>query len=150
MTLNDIDLDVNVLIWHIRWSNLSATEHPLLFYALSSGSSHIGSFDSTYTILGSISSIKESKDLITSTIISDYDKSPFIGYVIAHKSKTDSESLGLANPFADKATINGKIKGEIQKSIYSTSKMNTKEAVIKCDFGMEISKLNCITHGLLG
>ena len=119
-------------------------------YTLSSGSSHIGSFDSTYTILGSISSIKESKDLITSTIINDYDKSPFIGYVIAHKSKTDSESPGLANPFADKATINGKIKGEIQKSIDSTSKIKTKEAVIKCNFGMEISKWNCITHGLLG
>jgi hypothetical protein len=131
-------------------STLHITKHSSNSYALSSGSSHIGSFDSTYTILGSISSIKESKDLITSTIINDYDKSPFIGYVIAHKSKTDSESPGLANPFADKATINGKIKGEIQKSIDSTSKMNTKEAIIKCDFGMEISKWNCITHGLLG
>ena len=130
-------------------SSLHITKHSSNSYALSSGSSHIGSFDSTYTILGSISSIKESKDLITSTIINDYDKSPFIGYVIAHKSKTDSKSPGLANPFADKATINGKIKGEIQKSIDSTSKMNTKEAIIKCDFGMEISKWNCITHGLI-
>jgi hypothetical protein len=130
-------------------STLHITKHSSNSYALSSGSSHIGSFDSTYTILGSISSIKESKDLITSTIINDYDKSPFIGYIITHKSKTDSKSPGLANPFADKATINGKIKGEIQKSIDSTSKMNTKEAVIKCNFGMEISKWNCITHGLL-
>ena len=151
MTLNDIDLDVNVLIWHIRWSNLSATEHPPLLYALFSGSSNIGSFNSTYTILGSISSIKGSKDLITSTIINDYDKSPFIGYVIVQKGKSSdsSKSLGLANPFADKTTINEKIKSEIQKSIDSTNKINTKEAVIKCDFGMEISKWNCITHGLL-
>jgi hypothetical protein len=88
--------------------------------------------------------------LITSTIIEDYDKSPFIGYVIAHKGKSDSKSLGLANPFADKSTINAKIKSEIQKSIDSTSKIKTKEAVIKCDFGMEISKWNCSTHGLVG
>ena len=89
--------------------------------------------------------------MITSTIINDYDKSLFIGYVITHKSKSsDSKSLGLANPFADKATINGKIKSKIQISIASTSKIKTKEAVIKCDFGMEISKWNCITHGLLG
>ncbi len=132
-------------------SSLYITKHASNSYALSSGSSHIGSFDSTYTIIGSISSIKKSQNLITSTIINDYDKSPFIGYVIAPKSKSsDSKSPGLANPFADKATIKAKIKSEIQKSIDSTSKIKTKEAVIKCDFGMEIGKWNCITHGLLG
>ncbi len=133
-------------------SSLHITKHSSNSYALSSGSSHIGSFDTTYNILGSVSSIKESKDLITSTIINDYDKSPFIGYVIVQKGKSSdsSKSLGLANPFADKTTINEKIKSEIQKSIDSTNKINTKEAVIKCDFGMEISKWNCITHGLIG
>ena len=43
------------------------------------------------------------------------------------------------NPFADKATIKSKIKNEIQKSIDSTKKIKTKEAVIKCDFGMEVN-----------
>lgn len=135
-------------------SPLHITKHSANSYALSSGSSHIGSFDTTYTILGSISSIKQSQNLITSTIINDYDKSPFIGYVIAPKSKSSSldssKSTGLANPFADKATIKSKIKNEIQKSIDSTKKIKTKEAVIKCDFGMEVSKWNCITRGLLG
>lgn len=134
-------------------SSLHITKYSSNSYALSSGSSHIGSFDTTYNILGSVSSIKESKNLITSTIINDYDKSPFIGYVIAHTGKSSSDSSkspGLANPFADKATINAKITNEIQKSIDSTSKINTKEAVIKCDFGMELSKWNCSTHGLVG
>ena len=135
-------------------SSLHITKHSSNSYALSSGSSHIGSFDTTYNILGSVSSIKDSKDLITSTIINDYDKSPFIGYVIVQKGKSSSsdssKSLGLANPFADKTTINEKIKSEIQKAIDSTNKINTKEAVIKCDFGMEISKWNCSTHGLIG
>jgi hypothetical protein len=134
-------------------SSLHITKHSSNSYALSSGSSHIGSFDTTYNILGSVSSIKESHNLITSTIINDYDKSPFIGYVIVQKEKSSSDSsksLGLANPFADKATINAKIKSEIQKAIDSTNKINTKEAVIKCNFGMEISKWNCSTHGLIG
>lgn len=134
-------------------SSLHITKHSSNSYVLSSGSSHIGSFGTAYNILGSISSIKDSKDLITSTIINDYDKSPFIGYVIAPKSKSSldsSKSTGLANPFADKATIKSKIKNEIQKSIDSTKKIKTKEAVIKCDFGMEISKWNCSTHGLIG
>ena len=131
-------------------STLHITKHSSNTYALSSGSSHIGSFDTTYNILGSISSIKESHDLITSTIIKDYDKSPFEGYVIAHKGKSDSKSLGLANPFADKSTINAKIKSEIQKSIDATNKMKSKEAVIKCSFGMEVSKWNCSAHGLVG
>ena len=131
-------------------TTLHITKHGSNTYALSSGSSHIGSFDTTYNILGSIESIKESHNLITSTIIKDYDKSPFIGYVITHKGKSDSKSLGLANPFADKATIDAKIKNEIQKSIDSTSKLKTKEAVIKCSFGMEISKWDCSAHGLVG
>lgn len=134
-------------------SSLHITKHSSNSYVLSSGSSHIGSFGTAYNILGSVSSIKESHNLITSTIINDYDKSPFIGYVIAHTSKSSSDSSkspGLANPFADKATINAKIKSEIQKSIDSTNKINTKEAVIKCDFGMEISRWNCSTHGLIG
>jgi hypothetical protein len=84
---------------------------------LSSGSSHIGSFDTTYTIIGSVTSLKESNNLITSTITKDYDSSPLIGYVIAHKSKSDSKSATLANPFADKSTIDEKIKSEIQTSI---------------------------------
>jgi hypothetical protein len=134
-------------------SSLHITKHSSNSYALSSGSSHIGSFGTAYNILGSVSSIKDSKDLITSTILNDYDKSPFIGYVIVQKGKSSpdsSKSPGLANPFADKTTINTKIKSEIQKSIDSTNKINTKEAVIKCDFGMEISKWNCSTHGLIG
>jgi hypothetical protein len=127
-------------------STLHITKHGSNTYALSSGSSHIGSFDTTYNILGSVESIKESHNLITSTIIKDYDKSPFLGYVIAHKGKSSDSS----NPFVDKATIDAKIKSEIQKSIDSTSKLKTKEAVIKCNFGMEISKWNCSAHGLVG
>jgi hypothetical protein len=131
-------------------SPLYITKHGSNSYLLSSGSSHIASFGTAYNILGSVWSIKNSYDWITWTIIKDYDKSPFIGYIIVNKGKSDSKSPGLANPFADKATIKAKIKSEIQKSIASTSKLKTKEAVIKCDFGMEIKRWNCSAHGLVG
>jgi|ERR1044072_90982 len=118
-------------------------------YALSSGSAHIGTFDTSYMIIGSIPSLKESKNLISSTITKDYASSPVIGYVIAHKNKSDSTSTTLANPFADKSTINEKIKSEILTSIDSSQKLKTAKAEIKCNFGMEISDWKCSTHSIL-
>jgi hypothetical protein len=88
--------------------------------------------------------------LIISTIIKDFDKSPFIGYIIAHKSKSDTKLPTLANPFVDKSTINEKIKNEIQSSISSAQKLKTSQAEIKCTFGMEINDWKCSTHSLLG
>src|SRR5688572_11866331 len=131
-------------------SSIHITKDSSNSYVVSSGSSHIGTFDTTYTILGSVSSLKKSSDLITTTIIKDFDQSPVIGYVIAHKSKSDTKMPTLANPFADKTTINEKIKSDIQSSINSSQKLKTTQAEIKCNFGMEINDWKCSTHGLLG
>jgi len=84
--------------------------------------------------------------LITSTITKDYDSSPIIGYVIDHKSKLDLKSANLANPFADKPTINEKIKSEIQTSINSSQKLKTTIVEIKYNFGMDISDWKCSTN----
>ncbi len=131
-------------------STIHITKDASNSYVLSSGSSQIGTFDTTYTILGSVTSLKQSTDLIISTIIKDFDKSPFIGYIIAHKSKSDTKLPTLANPFVDKSTINEKIKNEIQSSISSAQKLKTSQAEIKCTFGMEINDWKCSTHSLLG
>ena len=131
-------------------STIHITKDASNSYVLSSGSSQIGTFDTTYTILGSITSLKQSTDLIISTIIKDFDKSPFIGYIIAHKSKSDTKLPTLANPFVDKSTINEKIKNEIQSSISSAQKLKTSQAEIKCTFGMEINDWKCSTPSLLG
>ena len=131
-------------------STIHITKDASNSYALSSGSSQIGTFDTTYTILGSVTSLKQSTDLVISTIINDFDKSPFIGYVIAPKSKSDTKLPTLANPFVDKSTINEKIKNEIQSSISSSQKLKTSQAEIKCSFGMEINDWKCSTHSLLG
>jgi hypothetical protein len=131
-------------------STIHITKDASNSYVLSSGSSQIGTFDTTYTILGSVTSLKQSTDLIISTIIKDFDKSPFIGYIIAHKSKSDTKLPTLANPFVDKSTINEKIKNEIQSSISSAQKLKTSQAEIKCSLGMEINDWKCSTHSLLG
>ncbi len=131
-------------------STIHITKDASNSYVLSSGSSQIGTFDTTYTILGGVTSLKQSTDLIISTIIKDFDKSPFIGYIIAHKSKSDTKLPTLANPFVDKSTINEKIKNEIQSSISSAQKLKTSQAEIKCTFGMEINDWKCSTHSLLG
>jgi hypothetical protein len=131
-------------------STIHITKDASNSYLLSSGSSQIGTFDTTYTILGSVTSLKQSTDFVISTIIKDFDKSPFIGYIIAHKSKSDTKLPTLANPFVDKSTINEKIKNEIQSSISSAQKLKTSQAEIKCTFGMEINDWKCSTHSLLG
>jgi hypothetical protein len=128
-------------------------------YTISSGSSSIGTFDTTYTILGDINSIKTASNLIMSTITKDYDSSPTIGYVKVSaqttaegetSSSSSSQPSTLVNPFADKATINQKINTEIQKAIESAMKSNSANVEIKCDFGMDLSNWKCSSHGLLG
>jgi hypothetical protein len=115
-------------------------------YTISSGSSKVGTFDTSYTIMGSVDSITTSKDLIRSTIIRDYDSSPTIGYV-----KVPTVVSPGANPFADIATINQTITSEIDKAIESAETLsNLVDTAIKCNLGMQLSEWKCSSHGLLG
>ena len=140
------------------FSAVHITKYTTNSYTISSGFISIGTFDTTYTILGNITSIQNARDLIISTITKDYDSTPTIGYVKVTPQKTaegeassssSSQPSTIANPFADKSTINEKIKSEIQTSINSSQKLKTTKAEIKCNFGMEISDWKCSTHGLL-
>ena len=135
-------------------------------YTISSGFTSIGTFDTTYTILGSITSIKNATDLIISTITKDYDSTPTIGYVKVAPQKTaqgeasssssssppppSPQPSAIANPFADKATINQSITTEIQKAITSAAKSNFVNLEINCHFGMDLSDWKCSSHDLLG
>jgi hypothetical protein len=60
---------------------------------ISSGASFVGSFDTTYSIVGGIGSMAAYKDLIISTITEDFDNSPTVGYV----NNTSSSSASQAN-----------------------------------------------------
>ncbi len=125
-------------------------------YTLSSGFTSIGTFDTTYTILGNITSIENTRDLIISTITKDYDSTPTVGYVKVAPQNTSQEDASsssqqstIANPFADKATINQRITTEIQKAIESAAKSNFANLEIRCNFGMDLSDWKCSSHSLL-
>jgi hypothetical protein len=127
-------------------------------YTISSGFTSIGTFDTTYTILGDINSMKNASDLIISTVTKDYDSTPTIGYVKVSPQKTaqgeanssSPQPSTIANPFADKATINQRITTEIQKAMESAVKSNFVTLEIKCDFNMDLSDWKCSSHGLPG
>lgn len=129
-------------------------------YTISSGFTSIGTFDTTYTISGDINSMKNASDLIISTVTKDYDSTPTIGYVKvapqktaqgeANSSSPPPQPSTIANPFADKATINQRIATEIQNAMESATKSNFVTLEIKCDFGMDLSDWKCSSHGLLG
>ena len=127
-------------------------------YTISSGFTSIGTFDTTYTILGDINSMKNASDLIISTVTKDYDSTPTIGYVKVAPQKTaqgeansssSPQPSTIANPFADKATINQRIMTEIHKAIESAAKSNFVNLEIRCDFGMDLSDWKCSSHSLL-
>ena len=135
-------------------SNIRITKDLTNSYTISSGSSQIGSFDTKYTITGYTDAIKKEQKLIVSTISSDFNSSPVIGYI-----KTSGGEVGasnqqqkttLPNPFADKTAINQKISTEINNSIASASTSNIAKTFIQCDFGMSISQWTCKSHGLIG
>jgi hypothetical protein len=140
------------------YSGVHITKYTTNSYTISSGFSSIGTFDTTYTILGNITSIQNARDLIISTITKDYDSTPTIGYVKVAPQKTaegetsssSSQPPTIANPFADKATINQRITTEIDKAMKSPAKSNFVNLEIKCDFGMDLSDWKCNSHGLLG
>lgn len=50
-------------------------------YTISSGSLKIGTFDTKYTILGNVDILKKEQKLIISTITSDFNSSPILGYI---------------------------------------------------------------------
>jgi hypothetical protein len=97
---------------------------------------------------GEISSIDASRDLITSTMVSDFDKNPNIGYVVNSSSSSPlniSSQQGLPNPFVNKDTINQKITVEAQDAIAAAAAANHagKDVEIKCSFGMILDNYKC-------
>ena len=119
-------------------------------YVLSGGSSSVGSFDTTYRVVGERSAIRASEDLIISTITSDFSSSPTIGYVMVGNMTTTTtggaaDAATLPNPFATPEQITERITNELRRVI-SESENNTsqgQELEIKCGFGMTLEDMQC-------
>jgi hypothetical protein len=93
-----------------------------------------------------MSSINASRDLITSTIVRDFDKNPNIGYVVGNSSSLGiAARRGLPNPFVNQDTINQKMTNETQNAITAASATNPAErnVEIKCTFGMVLADYKC-------
>ena len=114
-------------------------------YIISSGSSSVGSFDTTYRVVGERSAIRAAEDLIISTITSDFSSSPTIGYVMVGNTTSASANATLPNPFASTEMITERITNELRRVI-SEAENNTVEGQdveIKCGFSMTLEDMQC-------
>jgi len=118
-------------------------------YVISGGSSSVGSFDTTYRVLGERSAIRASEDLIISTITSDFSSSSTIGYVMVGNMTTTTgdtaDAATLPNPFATPEQITERITSELRRAI-TEAENNTSQGQhmeIKCDFGMTLDDMRC-------
>ena len=124
------------------------TKHGTNSYVISGGSSSVGSFDTTYRVVGERSTIRASEDLIISTITDDFSSSPTIGYITPGGTTTTTGAAPeptLPSPFATPEQITERITSELRRVI-SEAENNTPQGQhveIKCDFGMTLDEMRC-------
>jgi hypothetical protein len=114
-------------------------------YIISSGSSSVGSFDTTYRVAGERSAIRAAEDLIISTITSDFSSSPTIGYVMVGNTTSASANATLPNPFASTEMITERITNELRRVIIEAENntVEGQDVEIKCEFGMTLEDMQC-------
>jgi hypothetical protein len=137
-------------------STITITSNSRNVYSIPSTFVKVDIFSANYTTYGKISSLNDLRNLITSTIVDDFDKNPNIGYVVESSSSSSSQTLSttssrhqpvLPNPFVSKDLINQKITNEIQQAITAAATSSTssteKDVEIKCTFGIILADYNC-------
>jgi hypothetical protein len=130
------------------------TKHGTNTYVISGSSSSVGSFDTTYRIVGERSAVRGSENLIISTITEDFRNSPTIGYVRAGTTTGGAaqDTTTLPNPFASNEQITERITSELRRVI-GEAENNTAQGQlvdIKCDFGMVLDDMRCHHNRLVG
>jgi hypothetical protein len=134
-------------------SPITITSNSNSVYSIPSTSVQVDRFSANYAISGKISSLNNLRNLITLTIVNDFDKNPNIGYVASSSSgqtlstTSSRHQPGLPNPFVSKDSINQKITNETQQAIAAAAASSTssleKHVEIKCTFGMVLSDYKC-------
>jgi hypothetical protein len=132
------------------------TKHGTNSYVISGGSSTVGSFDTTYRVVGERSAIRASEDLIISTIINDFNSSRTIGYITPGGTTTTTTDTAqqptLPSPFASPEEITERITSDLRRVI-TEAENNTSQGQhveIKCDFGMTLDDMRCHHIPLVG
>jgi hypothetical protein len=113
---------------------------------ITNNTAYVGGFDTTYAITGNSNNIKDSKDLIITSIVEDFTKSANIGYVKISNSMSNSSGTQIANPFASIDQITQKIQDLLDKSI--TQATNTGLVEVRCSFGSSLDQFSCIMNSL--
>ena len=110
----------------------------------------VGGFDTTYSITGTAMNIKDSKDIIISSIIEDFTKSPTVGYVMVSKSMSNSsDSQELANPFASSEQIELRIQELVDNSVIDAINSKFDMVSLSCHFGNSLDLFSCLTNPLV-
>jgi hypothetical protein len=110
----------------------------------------VGGFDAAYSITGTPMNIKDSKDLIISSIVKDFAESSTVGYVKISKSMPNSSAkTEIANPFASNEQINQQIQDLLSKSIEDATNSRAELIEIKCLFGNSLDLFSCTAFPLL-
>jgi hypothetical protein len=110
----------------------------------------VAGFDTKYNITGTPMNIKESKDLIISSIVEDFAKSSIVGYVKSSKSVSNlSGKTEIENPFASNEQINQRIQELLSKSIENVTSSNAQLIEIKCLFSNSLDAFSCSGFPLL-
>jgi hypothetical protein len=132
---------------------ITITSNSNRVYSIPSTSVQVDRFSTNYVIDGRISSLNNSRNLIASTILDDFDKTPNIGYIVNGSSSNQARNAtsaspaqpSLPNPFVSKNLINQKISNEIQDAIAAASSTSSteKRVEIRCTFGMILSDYRC-------
>jgi hypothetical protein len=134
--------------------HIHITKHGTNSYVISGGSSSVGSFDTTYRVVGERSAVRASENLIITTITDDFRRSPTIGYVSTGTTTgtTQDATTTLPNPFASPEQITERITNDLRRVI-TEAENNTAQGQlveIKCDFGMTLEEMRCHHNRLVG
>jgi prealbumin domain-containing protein len=130
----------------IKPAGIIITSDSKSVYLIPSTFVKVNRFGTNYTIAGNMSFINSSRNLITSTIVNDFEMNPNIGYVVSNSSSLNtSVQPGLPNPFVGKDAINHKITNETENAITAASTINPpgKNVKINCSFGMILADYKC-------
>jgi len=110
----------------------------------------VAGFDTKYNITGTPMKIKESKDLVISSIVEDFAKSSIVGYVKSSKSVSNlSGKTEIENPFASNEQINQRIQELLSKSIENATSSNAQLIEIQCLFSNNLDAFSCSAFPLL-
>jgi hypothetical protein len=126
-------------------STIHITKDGTNSYVISGGSSSVGSFDTTYRVVGERSAVRSAEDLIISTVTSDFSSSPTIGYVMVGNTTSASANATLPNPFASTEMITERITNELRRVIIEAENntVEGQDVEIKCGFGMTLEDMQC-------